>query len=280
MYMRKKMMDNLMKFWLLISVSITIGVSFFIIYHIFSNGWRSISLEFLLSSPKGMPLGTEGGIFPAIMGSLALGIISMLVASILGIATAIYLTFYCKSTAFHSFTRVVIQCIAGIPSIVLGLFGYAFFVVFLGMGYSLLAGALTLSIMIFPVVAVNTEKTLTEIRKEQMMASYALGVSKSYTFFKVILPYQKNDILSGILLGTLYAMGATAPIMLTAAVLSATTPSSLLQPVMALPYHLYILASTNISLENAYGTALVLLLILLISYTFATILFLRKSRDI
>ena len=269
--------DNLIKIWLYLSLCLIISAAVFIIIFIFINGWKNMSLEFLFSSPSGMPLGTEGGIFPAIAGTLGLGAICMAGGSLLGAATAAYLFLYCKSTLVNSAIRLVIQCIAGIPSIVLGLFGYTLFVVTWGMGHSLIAGGLTLVIMVFPVVAVNTEKALAEASREQIMASYALGISKAHTFFHIILPQSKNDIVSGIMLATVYAMGATAPIMLTAAVVSASPPSSLTSPIMALPYHLYILASENISVEHAYSTALVLLLILLGVYTLVATIFNKKG---
>lgn len=277
--MTQNLKDLLIKIWVIVSVLLISGVAFFIMGYIIVNGWKVINLEFLLSSPKGVPLGKEGGIFPAIMGSLALGGLSMLLASILGIATAIYLNLYCVSQRIYSFISLVVQCIAGIPSIVLGLFGYTLFVVTMGIGYSLLAGALTLALMIFPVVTINTEKALVEFSKEQALASYALGISKSYTFFHIIWPECKKDILSGIILGTAYAMGATSPIMLTSAVLSASTPKSLFRPVMALPYHLYILSTERISIENAYGTAMVLLIILFIAYSIIFLFFKERKVD-
>lgn len=267
------------KAWLYISVIIVLTVTSYIIFHIFISGWSSLSLEFLLASPAGMPLGTEGGILPAIMGTLALGAVSITVASFLGVATATYQFLFCRTLWIKSGIRIVIQCIAGIPSIVLGLFGYTFFVVSLDMGYSLLAGGSTLAIMIFPVVAVNTEKALAETNQNQILSSYALGISKAYTFFGIILPQTKKDIISGILLAVVFAMGATAPIMLTAAVLSASAPTSLSKPVMALPYHLYILASQRLSVDHAYGTALVLLLILLSVYALVATIYTGKSSD-
>ncbi len=197
----------------------------------------------------------------------------------LGISVAIYLFLYNRSERTDAFIRLIVQCIAGIPSIILGLFGYTFFVVLLGFGHSLLAGGLTLSIMIFPIVVINTEKALAEMSMDQMMASYALGTSKSYAFFKLIWPSRKKDILSGILLGTVYAMGATAPIILTAAVVSASAPNSLFRPVMALPYHLYMMASERISVENAFGTALVLLGMFILAYGVSFYLFRDRKVD-
>lgn len=277
--MKYRWKDELIKVFIGVSVFTILSISLLIIGYIIFNGWRALSLDFIIGAPKGIPLGSEGGILPAIMGSLALGGISMLLASLLGLATALYLFFYCKSKRLNSLIRLIVQSIAGIPSIILGLFGYAFFVVVMGLGHSLLAGSLTLSIMIFPVVAINAEKALSEIEEEMLMASYALGISKAHTFFKVVWIIKKRDFLSGILLGTVYAMGATAPIMLTAAVFSASAPTRLSQPVMALPYHLYMMASERISVVNAYGTALVLLVIIFSGYFTVFYVFREKVVD-
>jgi len=276
---RYRWKDELVKMFIAVSVITTLSISLLLIGYIVFHGWRALSPEFILGKPRGVPLGSEGGILPAILGSLALGGVSMLLASALGLAAALYLFFYCKSQKLHSFIRLIIQSIAGIPSIILGLFGYVFFVVALGLGHSLLAGSLTLALMIFPVVAVNAEKALTETEEEMLMASYALGISKSHTFFKVVWANKKRDFLSGILLGTVYAMGATAPIMLTAAVFSAAAPTRLSRPVMALPYHLYIMASERISVENAYGTALVLLMMIFVGYFTVFYIFRDKAVD-
>ncbi|ADH87313.1 PstA family ABC transporter permease [Desulfurivibrio alkaliphilus] len=276
---RRGIIDWLVNLWLWGSIATVAAIFLLLVGHIVLQGWRAISLEFLFGAPRGMPLGAEGGIFPAIMGSLALAGISLAVASLLGLATALYLQLYCRNPRIVGLIRVVVQCIAGIPSIVLGLFGYALFVVAMGMGYSLLAGGLTLAIMIFPVVAISAEKAIADVRRELIVASHALGVSRSYTFWHIIWPAAKNDIISGILLGTVWALGATPPIMLTAAVLSAPSPTSLLQPVMALPYHLYILTTEQVSVEKAYGTALVLMVLLLLGYALAFLLFGRQRKE-
>nr|WP_278001909.1 phosphate ABC transporter permease PstA [Clostridium botulinum] len=241
------------------------------------NGIHIINKDFLLHNPKGMPLGKEGGIFPAIVGSLLLMFISSITASILGIATAVYLTLYNKNKKIDGIIHIIIHSISGIPSIVLGLFGYSFFVFFLNLGVSLLAGAITLSIMIFPYIEVVAEKAIEEVDKKLIVSSYSLGIDKTYTFFKIILPQCIEEIMSGIMLSGGFAMGATAPIMLTSAVISAPTPDSIMSPVMALSYHLYILISQGISMENAYGTAFVLMSILII-LNFLSMLIIRRRR--
>ncbi|KYN76791.1 phosphate ABC transporter permease [Clostridium sporogenes] len=275
--MKKSLKDILLLLWYFLSTFLVIFIVFFIIAYVIKNGIHTINKDFLLDNPKGMPLGKEGGIFPAIVGSLLLMFISSITASILGIATAVYLTLYNKNKKIDSIIHIIIHSISGIPSIVLGLFGYSFLVFFLDLGVSLLAGAITLSIMIFPYIEVVTEKAIEEVDKKLIISSYSLGIDKTYTFFKIILPQCVEEIVSGIMLSGGFAMGATAPIMLTSAVISAPTPDSIMSPVMALSYHLYILISQGISMENAYGTAFVLMSILII-LNFLSMLIVRRRR--
>ncbi|MHB9943018.1 phosphate ABC transporter, permease protein PstA [Clostridium sporogenes] len=275
--MKKSLKDILLLLWYFLSTFLVIFIVFFIIAYVLKNGIHTINKDFLLDNPKGMPLGKEGGIFPAIVGSLLLMFISSITASILGIATAVYLTLYNKNKKIDSIIHIIIHSISGIPSIVLGLFGYSFLVFFLDLGVSLLAGAITLSIMIFPYIEVVTEKAIEEVDKKLIVSSYSLGIDKTYTFFKIILPQCVEEIVSGIMLSGGFAMGATAPIMLTSAVISAPTPDSIMSPVMALSYHLYILISQGISMENAYGTAFVLMSILII-LNFLSMLIVRRRR--
>ncbi|NFB32386.1 phosphate ABC transporter permease PstA [Clostridium botulinum] len=279
--MKRSLKDILLLLWYFLSTFLVVFIVFFIIAYVFKNGIHTINKDFLLDNPKGMPLGKEGGIFPAIVGSLLLMFISSITASILGIATAVYLTLYNKNkkidSIIHIIIHIIIHSISGIPSIVLGLFGYSFLVFSLDLGVSLLAGAITLSIMIFPYIEVVTEKAIEEVDKKLIVSSYSLGIDKTYTFFKIILPQCIEEIVSGIMLSGGFAMGATAPIMLTSAVISAPTPDSIMSPVMALSYHLYILISQGISIENAYGTAFVLMSILII-LNFLSMLIVRRRR--
>ncbi|ENJ9654780.1 phosphate ABC transporter permease PstA [Clostridium botulinum] len=275
--MKKSLKDVLLLLWYFLSTFLVIFIVFFIIAYVLKNGIHTINKDFLLDNPKGMPLGKEGGIFPAIVGSLLLMFISSITASILGIATAVYLTLYNKNKKIDGIIHIIIHSISGIPSIVLGLFGYSFLVFFLDLGVSLLAGAITLSIMIFPYIEVVTEKAIEEVDKKLIVSSYSLGIDKTYTFFKIILPQCIEEIVSGIMLSGGFAMGATAPIMLTSAVISSPTPDSIMSPVMALSYHLYILISQGISMENAYGTAFVLMSILII-LNFLSMLIVRRRR--
>ena len=275
--MKEKFQDNLFKLWIIISTIIVSITIVFILGFIFRKGLGSFNLEFIFDNPKGIPLGSEGGILPAIIGSIFLMILACLFASILAISTAIYTVFYCKSKMLSDIIHMVIQCMAGVPSIVLGMFGYTLLIVYLKISRSLLTAGITLGVMIFPYIQVRVEKILNEVDSSVINSSYALGVSKYYTISKLILPICKADITSAILLAGGFAMGATAPIMLTGAVIFAPIPKSIFSPVMALPFHLYILTGEGISLEKAYGTATVLIIILLIINVLSLILSRKKE---
>ncbi len=253
---------TILKLWIYLSTVIVISIISFIILFIFTKGIKFIDMQFLFDRPRGMPLGVEGGIFPAIMGSIYFTLIATVFASVIAISVAVYIKFYARNSRIKAVMHLVIQSITGIPSIVLGLFGYSFLVVYLNMGVSLLAGGLTLGVMIFPFIEVRIEKILNEVDKEVIYSSYALGLSKSYTFLKLILPICFNDILSTITLAASFAMGAAAPVIFTGAVINSSVPKNILSPAMALPYHLYILVGEGISLDMAYATASVLLILL------------------
>lgn len=273
----EKIKDFLLKVWIILSVITLISVTSLIIVYIFKSGISSISMDFIFKEPKGFPIGSEGGIFPAITGSLMLMIISSLIASILALSTSIYLVYYSKSNRLENIVHLVIQCIAGIPSIVLGLFGYALLVVYMNLGRSLISGAITLGIMIFPYMQIRIEKILRELDENLIKSSYSLGVSKYYMIFKLIVPNCRANIISAITLGGSLAIGATAPIILTSAVITAPTPSSLNSPVMALPFHLYILTGEGISLDKSYATALILIAIIFFINIISSVLSIKGS---
>lgn len=277
--MKENLQDKLFKLWIIISTIIVSTTILFIIGFILRKGLNSINFEFVMGNPKGIPLGSEGGILPAIIGSLFLMILACAFASILAISTAIYTVFYCKSKVLSDLIHLVIQCMAGVPSIVLGMFGYSLLIVYFRISRSLLTAGITLGIMIFPYIQVRVEKIFNEIDPSVINSSYALGVSKFYTISNLIFPICKADITSAILLAGGFAMGATAPIMLTGAVIFAPIPKSLLSPVMALPFHLYILTGEGISLEKAYGTATVLLIMLLVINVLSLILSRRRKEQ-
>ncbi len=235
-----------------------------LIAYLIVQGGSALSLDFLRLSPAGSPLGTEGGILPAIRGTLHLILIALTVAIIPALFTGIYLTEYAQPSFLLNTMEVLIQSMAGVPSIITGLFVYAWGVVQLGWGISLLAGGIALGIMIFPVMVISIRDCLRAVDSDYRLAGAALGVSPAYMLWRIILPQSWRAIISSILLAMGYAAGATAPIMVTAAAISSPTSGNLLEPVMALPYHLYILFNEHISLDNAYATALLLVIMLLI----------------
>jgi phosphate transport system permease protein len=234
-----------------------------IIWYLVWRGGPFISIEFIMASPAGIPLGSEGGIFPAIKGTLWLILLALVLSLCPGLLTAAYLSEYGRSGRLAAMINLLVQSMAGVPSIVTGLFVYALAVVTLGWGISLLAGGLALAIMVFPVIVVSTRDALLAVDENYRLVANSLGVSKSYTLYRIILPRAAAGIIAGVLLALGYAAGATAPIMVTAAAIIASSSGALFEPVMALPYHLYILFNEHISMDQAYATALVLVILLL-----------------
>lgn len=244
---------------------VTYMVVFFIAYiliDIFIHGLPAISWEFLTSDPQ--KSGAEGGILPAILGTLYLVIGTILVALPLGMFSAIYLTEYAKQSRFTQSIRMAIVTLAGVPSIVFGLFGLGLFVITMDFGASILAGSLTLACMILPTIIVASEEALKSVPQYMREGSLALGATKWETIYKNVLPYALPGMLTGSILGIGRAAGETAPILLTAAAFFLPElPTSVFDQVMALPYHLYILATQHPEAQKIlpmqYGTALVLL---------------------
>lgn len=232
-----------------------------ILTYIFFHGFRAISWDFLILPPTDSM--TAGGIMPAIVGTLYLTIGAISVALPLGVVSAIYLTEYAKQGRWIRIIRIGVNCLAGVPSVVFGLFGLGFFVVFLKFGSSILAGSLTLGILILPTIIGASEEALKSVPQTFREASLALGVSKWSTIARIVLPSALPGILTGSILGVGRAAGETAPIMFTAAAFfTASLPKSIFDEVMALPYHIYVLATAGTHIEQTrslqYGTVLVL----------------------
>lgn len=261
---------NLVRFWATAACVFTLGTIFFLFAYIFIKGAGAITWQFLTDIPRGLIIGTEGGILPAIVGSLWYTSIACAFAAVLGIGTAIFQVFYCKDQRISGAIALVMQCMAGVPSIVMGLFGYSFLVLTLGWGKCVLAGGITQGIMILPFIQVRAEKALREIDMTQVHASYAMGMSRSYTIRRIVLPQCMSQLVSGVILGACYAMGAAAPLIFTGAVIMSKVPRDVMKPAMALPYHLYMLLTQGTSAENAYGTAFVMMMIVLVTNTLAT----------
>ena len=245
---------------------------FFFLY-IFYKGYKVISPSFLLDTPKGMVLGEEGGIFPAITGSLAFSLTALVLSGLPSLFTAIFMVFYAKEGRKKESLHFFIHLLSGVPSIVLGLFSYSLFVYQLKLGRSVLSGAIALAIMIFPFMEIRMEKIFEEVPKSYLHSSESLGCSKGYTLRKLVLPYTLPELLSTMLLAFCFALGATPPILFTGGVAFAKSPTSLLSSAMALPLHLYLLlVQGGSSLSRAYGTALVMLFLLLIGNGIASLL--------
>jgi phosphate transport system permease protein len=245
-----------------------VAILFSILAFLIVKGFGAISWEFITEMPKeGM---TKGGIFPAIVGTLILVLGSMIFAFPIGVMAGIYMTEYVKDGWIKKFIKLMTNNLAGIPSIVFGLFGMALFVNKLEFGDSILAGALTLGLLALPVVIRTTEEALKAVDDTFRQASLGLGASKWQTTRKVVLPIAFPNIITGLILSIGRVSGETAPILFTvAAYFLPKLPTGIFDQVMALPYHLYVISTsgTNIeaSREVAYGTALVLIIIVLIS---------------
>lgn len=250
----------------------------FIIY----NGLSVLSWDFLTEAPReGM---TEGGIYPAIVGTLYLVVGSMLFAFPIGLMSGIYTSEYAKDGWMLRLIRVMTSNLASIPSIVFGLFGMALFVHTLGFGDSILAGSLTLGLLSLPLIIRTTEEALKAVPDSYRMGSYALGAGKLETILRVVLPTAMPNILTGLILSIGRVSGETAPILFTAAAyFLPKLPESVFDQVMALPYHLYVIATSGTDLEAtrpmAYGTALVLIIIVLVMNLLANFLRIRLSKN-
>ena len=245
---------------------IVVGILLWILGFIVWNGIEVISWDFLTKAPaNGM---TGGGIFPAIVGTFCLVVGSMVVAFPLGVMSAIYTSEYAGNGKIVRLIRVMTNNLSGIPSIIFGLFGMALFVNSLGWGDSIIAGAFTLGLLVLPLVIRTTEEALKAVPDTFRTGSLALGATRLQTIRRVVLPMAFPNITTGLILSVGRVSGETAPILFTvAAYFLPKLPSGIFDQVMALPYHLYVISTSGTDLEAArpiaYGTALVLIVIVL-----------------
>ena len=264
MLILKKSKAKFMEFLIKLMTLVAIIPVFLIIGYIIYTGIPAISWSFLTEMPSdGM---RAGGIFPAIIGTLWLTLGTIIVAVPFGILTGVYLVEYAKDNLLTRIINLTIINLAGIPSIIYGLFGMALFVIFLGFDVSILSGSLTLGIMCLPVIITATRESLLAIPNHLREASLALGATKWETITKVILPAAMPGILTGVILSISRAAGETAPIMFTAvAFYLPFLPISYWDQVMALPYHLYVISTQvpNMPIEFINGTLFILVLITL-----------------
>jgi phosphate transport system permease protein len=280
---QKRKWTERVAFFVIRSSTAIIGLSLVaMLGFIFVHGFRAVNWTFLTQPPTDAM--TKGGIFPAIMGTIYLTLGAIVIAFPLGVASAIYLSEYARENTMVRIIRIGINNLAGVPSVVFGLFGLALFVVFLGFGSSILSGSLTLGFLILPVIIGASEEALKAVPQTYREASLALGGTKWQTIYRVVLPAALPGILTGSILGIGRAAGETAPIMFTgAAYYTARLPSSILDEVMALPYHIYVLATAGTHIEETrplqYGTALVLIALVLGINLVAIILRTRMRRQ-
>ena len=273
---RKKRINQKIAFGIFTIISYSVvALLFVILAFIVVKGIGVISWEFITEMPSnGM---TEGGIFPAIIGTLCLVVASMIFAFPVGVFAAIYMTEYVKDGWVKKIIKQMTNNLAGVPSIVFGLFGMSLFVNKLGFGDSILAGGLTLGLLVLPVVIRTTEESLKAVDATFRQASLGLGASKWQTTSKVVLPIAFPNIITGLILSVGRVSGETAPILFTvAAYFLPKLPTSIFDQAMALPYHLYVIATSGTNIEKsramAYGTALILIIIVLISNLLANAL--------
>lgn len=239
---------------------ITIGALMFIIAYILYHGLPNVTWEFLSDSPRSM--GREGGIFPVIVATLMVTMLAVVIAAPIGVATAIYLTEYTRESRFTQIIRFGADCLAGIPSIIFGLFGFAFFVFELGMRFSVLAGSLTLAMMVLPTIIRTTEEAIRAVPQSYRDVSYGLGTTRWQMVTRVVLRSALPGICTGIVLSIGRSISETAAVMLTAGS-ALNLPKNIFEPSRTLALHFYIMSREGISMPKAYATASVLILTIL-----------------
>jgi len=253
----------------------TIAVMLLILLKVLSEGLPSLGLRFFFDSPKEM--GREGGILPMILGTAALTAVALSVATPLGVGTAIFLREYTREGRISRMIRFGTDCLAGVPSIIFGLFGFVFFVIYLNMGWSILSGGLTLAAMILPTIISTSEEAIKAIPEKYRDVSYSLGGTKWQTVIHTILPSALPGVFTGIILSIGRSIGETAALVLTAGS-SLLMPTSLFSPIRTMSVHFYILATEGISMKMAYETGAALILLVLVVNTIANWLLNRYVR--
>ena len=261
----RKLKDNILNSLLYLSAFMTVGLLVLIVGFIFVNGIKGINLNYIFSdySPSG-----DGGILPMVVSTVYMVIISIGIATPIGILSAIYLHEYAKKGKVVEIIRFATECLAGIPSIIYGLFGGIFFVVTLKMQYSIMAGALTVSIIILPIIIRTTEEALKTVPDEYRQGSLAMGATKFQTLYKVILPSALSGILSGVILSIGRVIGESAAVLLTAGTV-ASMPLSVFDSARTLTVHSYLLTKEMGDISGAATVGVVLILIVLILNTSA-----------
>ena len=262
---KQQMKDNISLVLIWSAASITVGFLVWVVWYILSNGLAHVDWTFITSNYT--TIGQESGIWPMIVSTLYMVAASIGIAAPLGIMTAIYLTEYAKvGSKLVKVIRFCTESLAGIPSIIYGLFGMTFFVVVMGFGYSILSGALTLSILILPVIIRTTEEALMAVPQTYREGSYGLGASKIYTIWRLILPSAMPGIVTSIILSVGRVIGESAPVFMTAGMV-ARIPESMFDSGRTLTVHLYKLTQELYTIHEwnqAYATATILIIVVLV----------------
>ena len=270
----RKLKDNILNSLLYISSFVTVGVLVLIVGFIFIKGIKGISLDYIFSDYSASG---DGGIFPMILSTLYMVLVSIAVSTPIGILSAIYLNEYAKKGKIVETIRFATECLSGIPSIVYGLFGGIFFVVTLKMQYSIIAGALTVAIIILPVIIRTTEEALKTVPKEYREGSLAMGATKFQTLYKVILPSALPGILSGVILSIGRVIGESAAVFLTAGTV-ASMPSTIFDSARTLTVHSYLLTKELGDISGAASVGIVLIVIVLFLNTAAKFIAKKLSK--
>lgn len=267
--MNNRPIDKILKSVILCAAALTVGFLSWIILYIIINGAGEITWDFIFTTSKG---GEEGGILSMIISTVYIIVLSTVISTPIGVSSAIYLVEYAKKGRLIRVIRFTTECLAGIPSIIFGLFGFILFVDILGFSFSILSGSLTLSIMILPTIIRTTEEALKAVPNGLREGSLALGASKLQTIYKVVLPSALPGILTSVVLSIGRVIGETAAVYFTAG-MGLRIPKSVMQSGMTLAVRLFVLAEEGISFGKAYATACVLLIVIVVinflTYRFA-----------
>lgn len=243
------------------AAALTLSLLVLIIGILLLRGLPSVSIDFLTGVPE--DLGREGGILPTILGTIVLGVVALLIATPLGVGSAIFLTEYTYESRLTRAIRFGTESLAGVPSIIFGLFGFIFFVTYLQMGWSILAGGLTLALMVLPTIIRTAEEAILTVPHAYRDVSYSLGATRWEMVTTAVLPSALPGIVTGIILSFGRAVSETAAVIFTAGT-ALNVPTSPFSPIRTMAVHFYILAVEGISLEKAYATGAVLIITILL----------------
>lgn len=261
MRINAKTSQKIAKFLIWTAALLVIAILFSIIIHILVKGIPMLSWQFLTDIPRDM--GRSGGIASSIVGTLIVTAVAVIVATPFGIGTAIYLTEYTRESKVTRIIRFSAESLAGIPSIVYGLFGFIFFVIYLKMGWSILSGGLTMAIMILPTIIRTSEEAIRTVPQLYREVGFSLGLTKWQAITRTVLPSALPGIVNGVILSIGRCVAETAAVILTAGS-ALRMPASIFSPTRTMAVHFYILAREGISMDNAYGTAVLLIILILL----------------